>query len=80
MLYSLINEDGYIVQSMYTNDSNLVIPMNHRLLPDSPPQPPEIIPGFTRAVRMEPVGANANMVQYEIVQVIRTPRENEVLI
>lgn len=80
MFYSLIGPEGNILNSMFTEDSEMIVPDGHRLLPDNPPQPPQIIPGITRALRIEPVPEDATEVVYEIVYVTREARENEVLL
>jgi hypothetical protein len=80
MMYSQIDPNGYISASMYTEDPNFYVPEGYRLLPDNPPQPPQILPGFTRSIRVEPVPMDATEVEYNIVQVERNPMPNEVIL
>ena len=80
MFYTQVNAQGMIVLSMYTEDPSALVPEGSRLLPDNPPQPPIIIPGITRAQRVEPVPQDATEVPYTIVDVVREPNLYEVLL
>ena len=79
-MYSQIDPNGYVVLSQYTDDPKIFVPEGYRLLPDNNPQPPEYIPGFTRAIRVEPVPPDATEVTYTIINIERFPAEHEVLL
>lgn len=74
-MYSQIDKDGYINISMYTADPNFYVPEGYRLLPDNPPQ---ALPDFTRAVRVEPVPLDATEVGYTLVPYERPLMAHEV--
>jgi hypothetical protein len=69
MYYSLISEDGYIIQSQFTENSDYVPSDGQRILPDNSPDPAkgDYVPGVTRPVRVEPVSPHATQIEYEIV-------------
>lgn len=80
MFYTQVGPDGYITLSMYTTDPTAIVPVGHRLLPDNPPQPPQIDLMTQSLRRIEPVPFEATEIPYEIKQLEVSKREHEVLL
>ena len=80
--YTQVNEEGIIVYSSFTTDKDYVVPEGHRLLLDSPPNPPDYTPGETYPVRVEPVASDATEISYRIETVLKNVivNPNEVLL
>ncbi len=78
--YTLINNQGKILKSCFTTDSNSPVNPGEKLLPDNPPNPPEYIPGLTRPVRVEPVNPSSTRIEYTFVNEENNPSSNEVVL
>jgi hypothetical protein len=80
MFYSQVNPNGYITLSMYTVDPAAVVPEGYRLLPDNPPQAPQVNRLTHSVNRIEPVPYDALEIIYEVVQLLVSNREYEVVL
>lgn len=81
--YTEVDPRGYVSRSMFTNNPEEYAPIEgYRLLPDTPPSPPEYTVGESYPVRIEPVPLDATQIPYEIRQnpVIPPAKEPDVIL
>jgi len=70
IFYTMVDAEGAIVRSQYTDNPDAAVHEGHRLLPDTTPEPPEPVGVVTVGVytRMEPVAVDATAIEYVYTQ------------
>jgi hypothetical protein len=72
LYYTVIDEQGNIVQSQVTQDPNYAVGVQQRLVAD---QTPDYDSTTQRIVRITPVPAGQDHVEYQIVDIVYTDAE-----
>lgn len=78
--FTEISATGIIVNARFTTDPNTMVQDGHRLVLDMPPEPPVFNPLFERLIRVEPVDAAAQQVQYTVARNSFSINEHEVVL
>jgi hypothetical protein len=77
----MIDANGELVRSQYTDNPNAGVLKNHRLVLDVTPMPDVDFDSSTHTfIRILPVAKDANKIDYEFLLLTEIPRDTDIVI